>query len=107
MDKRAFARTGLEVSEAVLGGGIVGGILILTDEATRQMALERIVAAGINWIDTAASYGSGKSEETLGRHLSHLSPRPHISTKFIVAPEDHADLAGAIERSLAQSLERL
>jgi D-threo-aldose 1-dehydrogenase len=107
MNKRTFARTGLEVSEVVLGGGIVGGILILTDETTRQTALERIVAAGINWIDTAASYGAGKSEETLGRHLSHLSPRPHISTKFIVAPEDHVDVAGAIERSLAQSLARL
>jgi D-threo-aldose 1-dehydrogenase len=107
MNKRMFARTGLEVSEVVLGGGIVGGILILTDETTRQTALERIVAAGITWIDTAASYGAGKSEETLGRHLSHLSPRPHISTKFIVAPEDHVDVAGAIERSLAQSLARL
>jgi len=107
MNKRVFGRTGHEVSEIVLGGGIVGGILILPDEATRQTALERVVAAGVNWIDTAASYGAGKSEETLGRHLPHLSPRPHISTKFIVPPEDHSDVRGAIERSLAQSLARL
>src|SRR5262245_36982480 len=107
MNKRVFGRTGHEVSEIVLGGGIVGGILILPDEATRQTALERVVAAGVNWIDTAASYGAGKSEETLGRHLPHLSPRPHISTKFIVAPEDHSDVRGAIERSLGQSLDRL
>ena len=107
MNKRPFARVGLDVSEVVLGGGIVGGILILPDEATRQTALQRVVAAGVNWIDTAASYGGGKSEETIGRHLPHLSPRPHVSTKFIVAPEDHADVAGAIERSLTQSLQRL
>jgi len=107
MNKRVFGRTGHEVSEIVLGGGIVGGILILPEEATRQTALERVVSAGVNWIDTAASYGSGKSEETLGRHLPHLSPRPHISTKFIVAPENHSDVRGAIERSLRQSLDRL
>jgi L-galactose dehydrogenase/L-glyceraldehyde 3-phosphate reductase len=107
MNQRPFARTGCDVSEIVLGGGIVGGILILPDETTRQAALQRIVAAGVNWIDTAASYGTGKSEETIGRHLPHLSPRPRISTKFIVAPEDQADVAGAVERSLVQSLTRL
>ena len=107
MNKRPFARVGLDVSEVVLGGGIVGGILILPEEATRQTALQRVVAAGVNWIDTAASYGGGKSEETNGRHLPHLSPRPHLSTKFIVAPEDHADVAGAIEKSLTESLGRL
>jgi D-threo-aldose 1-dehydrogenase len=107
MNQRGFARTGLHVSEVVLGGGIVGGILILPDDATWHTALERIVAGGINWIDTAASYGGGKSEETIGQYLPHLSPRPRISSKFIVAPDDHADVAGAIERSLTQILERL
>jgi L-galactose dehydrogenase/L-glyceraldehyde 3-phosphate reductase len=107
LKKRHFARTGLNVSEVVLGGGIVGGILILPDENVRHAALERIIAAGINWIDTAASYGNGVSEQTIGRHLPHLNPRPHISTKFIVAPEDHGDVAGAITHSLEQSLKRL
>jgi D-threo-aldose 1-dehydrogenase len=107
MNYRHFARTRLDVSEIVLGGGIVGGVLILPDDDVRHAALARIVAAGINWIDTAASYCNGVSEQTIGRHLPHLNPRPHISTKFIVAPEDHADVAGAITRSLEQSLERL
>jgi D-threo-aldose 1-dehydrogenase len=107
MKKRHFARTGLDVSEVVLGGGIVGGILILPDDDVRHAALERIVAAGMNWIDTAASYGNGVSEQTIGRHLPHLNPRPHISTKFIVALEDQGDIAGAITRSLEQSLKRL
>jgi L-galactose dehydrogenase/L-glyceraldehyde 3-phosphate reductase len=107
MKKRAFGRTGYHISEVVLGGGIVGGILILPDEATRHSALAQVVAAGVDWIDTAASYGAGKSEETLGRHLLHLSPRPRVSTKFIVTPEDHSDVSGAIERSLTQSLARL
>jgi D-threo-aldose 1-dehydrogenase len=107
MNKRPFARTGLEVSELALGGGTVGGILVRPDEATRQAALERIVAAGVTWVDTAPMYGSGVSEETIGRHLPHLSPRPGISTKVTIAPEDRADIVGAVERSLTQSLQRL
>ena len=107
MKTRAFARTGLEVSEVVLGGGTVGGILVLPDDTVRHAALERIVAAGINWIDTAPLYGEGVSEETIGRHLPHLSPRPHISTKFTITPDDMTDIRGAIERSLEDSLGRL
>ena len=107
MKKRPFGRTGLEVSELVLGGGIVGGILILADDETRRAALERAVAAGINWIDTAEAYGNGTSETTIGRFLGTLSPRPHVSTKFRLAPEDLGDLPGAIERRIEQSLKRL
>jgi len=105
--KSVLGRTGLEISELVLGGGVTGGILINAEEATRRAALERAVAAGINWIDTASIYGNGASEETLGRHLNHLVPRPHVSTKVRLEPEDTDDIAGAIEKGLVQSLRRL
>jgi len=107
MRKRRFGRTGLEISELVLGGGIVGGILILKDEATRLEALERAVGGGINWIDTAASYGNGVSETTIGRYLPELSPRPMISTKARLEPADLADIPGALTRALEASLTRL
>ncbi|MBL8701714.1 MAG: aldo/keto reductase [Alphaproteobacteria bacterium] len=107
MKSRRFGRMGWSVSELVIGGGIVGGILILKDEATRRAALERATAAGINWIDTAASYGNGVSEETIGRLRPDLSPRPMISTKFRLAPGDLGDIPAAIERALAASLQRL
>ncbi|HVG50220.1 MAG TPA: aldo/keto reductase [Xanthobacteraceae bacterium] len=107
MKKRVLGRTGLEVSEFALGGGMVGGILILPDEAVRQAALEKIVKAGVNWIDTAAMYGKGASEETLGRLLPRLSPRPRISTKFTVLPEHRADIFGAVAKSLEASLRRM
>src|SRR6185295_8453755 len=81
MRKTYLGRTGLEISEIALGGGATGGILIKADETTRVMALKRAVAGGINWIDTAPLYGDGASEETIGRHLEALEPRPHISTK--------------------------
>jgi D-threo-aldose 1-dehydrogenase len=107
MRKSFFGRTGLEISEIALGGGVTGGILINANEATRWAALQRAVAAGINWIDTAPLYGNGSSEETIGRHLSALSPRPHVSTKLRLEPDDLADIPSAVERGFEQSLKRL
>jgi D-threo-aldose 1-dehydrogenase len=107
MRKTFFGRTGLEISELAFGGGVTGGILINADEATRYNALRRAVAGGINWIDTAPAYGNGASEETIGRHLESLTPVPYVSTKVRLEREDLADIPGAIERSLEQSLTRL
>jgi L-galactose dehydrogenase/L-glyceraldehyde 3-phosphate reductase len=107
MRKSFLGRTGLEISELAFGGGVTGGILIDADEATRFQALRRAVAAGINWIDTAPLYGGGVSEETIGRHLRSISPQPYVSTKVRLEPKDRFDVAGAIERSLEQSLRRL
>jgi D-threo-aldose 1-dehydrogenase len=107
MRKVFLGKTGLEISELALGGGVTGGILINADETTRAMALQRAVAAGINWIDTAAIYGNGTSEETVGRHIADLNPRPHVSTKVRLEPEDMNDIPGALVRSLEGSLKRL
>jgi D-threo-aldose 1-dehydrogenase len=107
MRQSALGRTGLKISEIALGGGVTGGILIEADEATRAAALQRAVAAGINWIDTAALYGNGVSEAHIGELLAALSPRPQISTKVRIEPDQMGDIAGAIERSLEGSLKRL
>src|SRR5439155_4147581 len=107
MKTNPLGRTGLQISEIAFGGGVTGGILINADEATRQAALARAIAGSINWIDTAALYGDGASEETIGRHLASLTPRPHISTKVRLERDDMGDVAGAIERGLTQSLRRL
>ncbi len=109
MNRRALGRTGLEISELVIGGGFVGGILIDAELETRLALYDRALAAGINWIDTAPSYGNGRSEESIGELLA-LRPgegRPHISTKVRLDPADLNDLPGALERSLTASLSRL
>ncbi len=107
MRKAMLGRTGLEISELVLGGGVTGGILIKADEATRFDALRRAVMGGINWIDTAPIYGDGASEETIGRHIESLTPRPQISTKVRLEAEDMDNIPSAILRSLEASLTRL
>jgi L-galactose dehydrogenase/L-glyceraldehyde 3-phosphate reductase len=107
MRYRPFGRTGLEVSELIFGGGWVGGILIHQDDATKRRALQRALEAGINWVDTAPSYGDGKSEETLGWLLKEVEPEPYVSTKVRLDLDRLDDVPGQIERSLEASLKRL
>ncbi len=103
---RNFGSTGLQVSELTFGGGAVGGLLINADDETKQAVLQRALTAGINWIDTAPSYGQGKSEEALGKILPELDANPYISTKFTI-DTNNPDLYGQIEESINGSLSRL
>jgi aryl-alcohol dehydrogenase-like predicted oxidoreductase len=107
MKYRPFGTTGLEVSELVFGGGAVGGLLINQDDETKLAAIKRALDAGINWIDTAPSYGQGESEKALGWILKEVDQQPFISTKFRIDTTDLWDIVGQIERSLNASLERL
>ncbi len=107
MKDRTFGRTGLQVSEIALGGGAVGGILIHKDDATKREAIRRAFAGGINWVDTAAQYGNGKSEEALGWLLPESGSRPYLSTKLSLDVDRLDDIPGEIERRFRQNLERL
>jgi D-threo-aldose 1-dehydrogenase len=107
MRKRPFGRSGLQVSELVFGGGWVGGLLIHQDDATKLRALKRALEAGINWIDTAPSYGDGRSEEALGWLLREVDEEPHLSTKVRLDLSRLDDIPGQVEASFSRSLERL
>lgn len=106
MKKRRFGRTGLQVSEVVLGAGFVGGLFVLADDDTRRRVLRRALDAGINWIDTAPLYGQGRSEAALGWLLPEVKEKPYLSTKVRV-DFGKPDLAGQVERSVHESLTRL
>jgi D-threo-aldose 1-dehydrogenase len=107
MKHRTFGRSGIKVSEVVFGGGNVGGILIQKDDATKREAIRRAIAGGINWIDTAAQYGNGKSEEALGWLLPEAAATPYLSTKFNLDVEHLKDIPTQIEERLMASLVRL
>jgi D-threo-aldose 1-dehydrogenase len=112
MQRRRFGRTGLEVPALTFGGGWVGGLLIRGSEAEREGVLNRALAAGIDWIDTAALYGNGVSETVIGQWLRSVPPdrRPRISTKFNLDTPPGAlpgDIADQVERSVTASLRRL
>jgi aryl-alcohol dehydrogenase-like predicted oxidoreductase len=106
MEQRTLGRTGLRVSALGFGCGDVGGLIVRGTAAERERAVARAYAAGINYFDTASSYGSGESEKNLGLTLKALRLRPHVGTKFRVDPAER-DTAGGITRSLEASLQRL
>jgi D-threo-aldose 1-dehydrogenase len=115
MKHRTFGRSGIKVSEIIFGAGAVGGIIIHKDDATKREAIRRALAGGINWIDTAAQYGNGRSEEALGwllppeSKMRGATPEStlHISTKFSLDVENLKDIPTQIEESLKASLARL
>jgi L-galactose dehydrogenase/L-glyceraldehyde 3-phosphate reductase len=107
MRYRTFGRTGLRVSELAFGAGWVGGVLIHQDDATKLATLRRAMEAGINWVDTAPAYGKGQSEQALGWLLKELHTQPHLSTKVYLDPARLSDIAGQVERSVHESLQRL
>ena len=80
MKYRILGKTSIEVSEMVFGAGAVGGLLIRADPSTRVEAVRRALDHGMNWIDTAPSYGDDQSEENLGAILKELGATPYLST---------------------------
>ena len=104
MNMRTLGRTGLEVSELALGGLFVSSVGGEYDGAKR--AIDRALALGINYIDTAPGYAN--SEEVLGRALDGTTVPLVLSTKLggRPSPFDPRD-RDALLRSVETSLELL
>src|SRR5688572_15063688 len=82
MQFRTFGRTGWQVSE--IGYGMWGmGSWSGSDDAESLAALERAVALGCNFFDTAWAYGDGRSERLLGQLVrSHPEATLYTATKI-------------------------
>src|SRR5213594_2818022 len=107
MESRSLGKTGLTVSTLGFGCGNVGGVIIRGTPAERERAVARALELGINYFDTAPSYGDGQSEQNLGQVLKALKPKVYVGTKFRVDGSDLADIPRAVARSLDASLRRL
>lgn len=77
-------------------------------------AIRRALELGINWIDTAAAYGLGHSEEIVARALAGVAERPLVFTKCGMVWHDQADRVPRpnlrpeeIRRGCDESLRRL
>ena len=87
MQTRKLGRTSFEFTTVGLGTWAIGGGDWKfgwgpQDEQEAIDAVVRAVDLGVNWIDTAAVYGDGKSEELVGKALKQLSgAKPLVATK--------------------------
>jgi len=96
---------------AVGGGGWVGS-MGPQNEADSIPAIQAALDHGMNWIDTAALYGLGHSEEVVARAVAGRNPRPYIFTKCERVWDKNGNVGASLEpasirRECEDSLRRL
>lgn len=86
MKYRKLGKTGLDVSEIGFGAWAIGGGWGPQDDADSLAALNRAIDVGLNFIDTAAGYGDGRSERLIGQVLKNRKEKVWVATKTPPAP---------------------
>lgn len=81
MKYRKLGKTNLNVSEIGFGGWAIGGGWGPQNEADSLAALNKAIDLGLNFIDTAAGYGAGKSERLIAQVLKGRSEKVWVATK--------------------------
>ena len=107
MDYKLWGRTGLRVSQLGFGCGNIGGLLIRGDHSEGIRAVARAVELGVNYFDTAPSYGDGESETNLGSALKSVGTHVYVGTKVRLAAETTTAIRKTIISSVEGSLSRL
>jgi len=86
MRTATLGRAGLEITRVGFGAWAIGGGNWDwgwgdQDDDESVAGIHRALELGVNWIDTAAQYGLGHSEEVVARALEGVEPRPYVFTK--------------------------
>ncbi|MEQ9410321.1 MAG: aldo/keto reductase [Fuerstiella sp.] len=105
MQFRTLGNSGIDISVIGLGTWAIGGGDWKfgwgdQDEQEGIATIVRSVEEGINWIDTAAVYGLGRSEETVGKALKQIPAdnRPLIATKCGRTNEGQGEIGKCLKR---------
>jgi len=113
METKLLGNSDLHISRVGLGAWAIGGSWRwgwgAQDDCDSIAAIRKAVELGVNWIDTAAVYGLGHSEEIVGAAIKEIpvSNRPYIFTKCGLCWEDtNNESRDAFGRLKAQSVRR-
>ena len=115
---RLLGNSTLNLTPIGLGAWAIGGEWRFgwghQDDAESIATVQRAVERGLNWIDTAAIYGLGHSEEVVGRALQDIPrrDRPYVFTKCSLVWDEQRNTSHnlhgqSIRREVEQSLRRL
>jgi aryl-alcohol dehydrogenase-like predicted oxidoreductase len=114
---QTLGATGMDITRVGFGAWAIGGGDWQfgwgpQDDDESVAAVHRALELGVNWIDTAAAYGFGRSEEVVGRALEGLGDRPYVFTKASRVPSGDGQVESnlkrdSILREVQDSLRRL
>ena len=118
MDTRKLGNSDLQITAVGYGAWAIGGsgwdfAWGHQEDADSIAAIHRSLELGVNWIDTAAVYGVGHSEEVVAQALEDWrGTRPYIFTKCVLRWDDKGHVtqnhtAASIRRECEDSLRRL
>ena len=115
MDKKKLGNSDMELTPIGFGSWAVGGgdwqfSWGPQDDNDSIAAIHKALELGINWIDTAAVYGLGHSEEVVARALKTTSHKPYIFTKCGLVWDEKREVSNSlkqIRREVEDSLRRL
>lgn len=118
MERRRLGNSDLEITTIGFGAWAIGGANWkfgwgTQDDAESQAAILRALEGGINWVDTAAVYGLGHSEELVAKALQQWrGTRPHVFTKCGMIWNEQREIdyslrGASIRRECENSLRRL
>jgi aryl-alcohol dehydrogenase-like predicted oxidoreductase len=116
--RKTLGNSDMRITAVGLGAWAIGGDWQFgwghQEDDDSIAAIRRALELGINWIDTAAAYGLGHSEEVVARALEGLShnDRPYIFTKCGLVRNDKGEIVehispASIRREAEASLRRL
>jgi aryl-alcohol dehydrogenase-like predicted oxidoreductase len=111
METRQFGNSDMHITPIGFGAWAIGGggWEYAWGPQDDQESIEAIHAAldkGMNWIDTAAVYGLGHSEEVVARALKGMAQKPYVFTKCALRWDADGKVFGNLKRdSLRQELE--
>src|SRR5271167_4646811 len=115
MQTRKLGNSDLHITPVGYGAWAIGGsgwqfAWGSQDDNESIAAIHRALELGVNWIDTAAVYGLGHSEEVVGKALKSASSKPYIFTKSSMVWDEKREITNSmkqIRREVEDSLKRL
>lgn len=117
MKKKRLGNSDLDLTPIGVGAWAMGGGGWAfgwgpQDDAQSIAAIQAALDGGVNWIDTAAVYGLGHSEEVVARALEGRSNRPYVFTKCERTWNEKGEIrpvlkADSVRRECEASLRRL
>src|ERR1700719_2181023 len=107
MEHRRLGNAGPMVSAVGLGAMSFAGVYGSAEDAESEATVARALELGVTFIDTANIYGSGHSEEVVGRAIAGRRSDVVLATKFGGGGGDGLGKHDRVRPALEQSLARL